>query len=430
MVATFLEVERTSDVAKLVPIETLLAEVPEFGEIKKEFEAFDAELNKDNEGENFEQRKIRIDKLVSGRPSMLKALLKFSTSHCKELVTDAPKVFEEVCHVLFYFLSEIKAANEAKEQDYFALADFLTQTSPLPDLQLEMLSILLNLVPACIPVEESRCEPNEQEEFNKRWGECAAKVFQKILLFAIKNKRGDLFRGRLNKDLFLKWYVDEELFSELLKQSYTLLKQTRDASDQAHQFLLEYLKKKPSEKNLSFAAVVAVLTSEKNSPRGLMEVYSLDAVKQLRNDANLKICYTLLDLVYQGNVQEFKEFVSKPEIRENLEILSLDQDMLLFKIQQLTLLNIGREQPNQDIASVIKRLECDSLENLEKIVEAATCQGLIEALFDYKNQQLEIQKVGLRTFTNAESEWESLAEKLDQWATQSAQISSYCGQQP
>jgi len=428
MSSILLEVERTSDGSKLAPLETFLAEDPKFNEIKEELEKCEKQVEADHEGETLKQRKIRIDQIVIERRSILKTLLNLTTSH--ELVTDAPKVFEEICHVLFFFLSEIKGANEAEEQDYISIAEFLTKASPLPDLQLEMLSILLNLVPACVPVEESRCEPNEQEEFNKRWGDCSAKVFQKILSFAIKNKRGDLFRGRLTKDLFLKWYVDEELFSELLKQSYTLLKQTRDASEQSHRFLLEYLKKKPSEKHLSYQAVVSVLTSPKNSPRGLMEVYTLDAVKQLRNDPNLNICYELLHLVYQGNVQQFKEFVSKPEIQNNLMELSLDQDMLLFKIQQLTLLDIGREQPFNEIDAVIKRLECENLENLEKIVEAATCQGLIEALFDYKNQQLQIQKVGLRTFTNSEREWENLAEKLDNWASHSQQVSQTVGNLP
>lgn len=131
------------------------------------------------------------------------SLIEFLEFACSEtdFITDNPQNLEEICHVLFYFLDDIDDApsQSRKESLFEEIATCLTKTNNLPDLQLEMCSILLNLIPRCDDVATSLLDTKEQKERNRRWGNCRGRVFGIMLKFAEDNNRGELFRGRLTK---------------------------------------------------------------------------------------------------------------------------------------------------------------------------------------------------------------------------------------
>jgi hypothetical protein len=59
-----------------------------------------------------------------------------------------------------------------------------------------------------------------------RWGNCRGRVFGIMLKFAEDNNRGELFRGRLTKNLFDSWLLEDELHASLLLTSYRLFNKT------------------------------------------------------------------------------------------------------------------------------------------------------------------------------------------------------------
>ena len=160
--------------------------------------------------------------------------------------------------------------------------------------------------------------------------------------------------------------------------------------EEAHSFLIELVHKK-KDQGQACSAVVNVLSSKKNSPRDLMEVYSLSAVRNLKNDARLKPLYNLLHILYEGDVAAYKKFLEDDENAQSVEDLSLDKSNIMFKIQQLTLCDLGRDQPLQKLDELQEKLDCDSLFELERVVQAAQQQGLLEALFDFSNNTLRLQ---------------------------------------
>jgi len=405
-----------SELDLLSPFQTALAEVeerhPELLEIVERWATIkDAEVPETKEAR--EARLLEFLQWACGVP---------------ELLSGGAQNLEEISHVLFFFLDELEI-NDVKEEMFQALSDLFTGIQNLPDTQLEMCSILLNLIPRTDDVASSRRPMSDQEAHNRRWGNCKGRVFTRILQFAITVKRGDLFRGRLSKKLYQRWYLEEELYTNLLWSSYQLLRQTRGAKEEAHQFLLEYLRKRPQERSSNaWEAVVHVLASHENSPRALMEVYSLDAVRRLQDIPSFEPVYRLLDLLYQGNVTQYQEFLAVESNRTNVEDLGLDPSDLLFKIQQLTLCDLGREQPLQDLGQLTELLVCENLDQLERVVQAAQQQGLLDALFDYSNNTLRLHKVALRVFTNNADSWEKLASQLDKWSVQTSTIVNYSGQ--
>jgi len=357
-------------------------------------------------------------------------LIEFLVFACTEntLITDNPQNLEEICHVLFYFLYSVEDApsQERKEELYEKLAAWLTSTVKVADLQMEMCSILLNLIPRCDDVAPSLLQPKEQKERNRRWGNCRGRVFAIMLKFAQENNLGELFREILTKSLFESWLLEDELHANLLLGSYRLFNKTSiDAIEEAHQFLLEYLRKRPQESPIAFRAVLNVLASEANSPRALMEVFSLDAVRRLPNNPQYKPIYNLLDLLYQGNVDDYKRFLDTEENLECVKGIGLYPEKIKFKIQQLTLCDLGREEPLQNLEELRIKLDCEDLRQVERVVQAAQQQGLLEALFDYSQNTLRLHKVALRVFTNQQDNWEGLSRKLEHWAVQTKTIRNY-----
>jgi len=410
--AVFLNINEISETELLEPFQEALA-LNENSLPEDILNAWGA-LEDENYTETKEDRNVR--------------LIQFLEYACgaPELLMGDPQNLEEISHILFYFLDNLDL--DVKEPLYEQLAEFFTSIQHNPELQLEMCSILLNLIPRCDDVSTSLLQPHEQEALNRRWGNCRARVFDKILQFAIQSKRGELFRGRLTRELFKSWKLEEEqeLYANLLWSSYQLLKQTRDAKEEAHQFLLEYLKRRPgAEKSIDGAwnAIYHVITSETNSPRALMEVYSLDAVRRLQN-SKWDIFYQLLYLLYQGKVFEYTNFLAQDDNANDLENLGLSETAILFKIQQLTLCDIGREPGGslQDLDELKERLRCESAHELERVVQAAQQQGLLEALFDYSQNTLRLHKVALRVFQNRQECWDELAMKLQQWSHQTSEI--------
>jgi len=422
----FVEVEKVADFDLLVPFQQALAEVEEaskaieqLDQIKKDWIV---KLGKDEQAEE--------EEVVEDEADREKRLIKFLDWCCGEpllLAGDASN-FEEVCHVLFYFLDDIRILDKEnnfspnhseKERLFETIAQFLCTGSHLADHKLEMCSILLNTIPSPDEVSTSRRDREEQQNHNKRWGSCRGRVFRVMLEFAKENKRGDLFRGRLSTELFDSWNVEEDLYTQLIFLSYQILKQTKDAKQEAHKFLLEYLKKRPNDTNLALRAVIDVLASERNCPRDLMEVYSLDAVRRLQNQplSNEYSLYKLLELLYKFDVNAYQQFLAEEGNKAKLNELSLNENNLMFKIQQLTLCDLGRKEPLQKLADLQKALMCDETE-LERIVQAAQQQGLLEALFDYSNKTLRLHKVALRVFRGTPECWKDLSLKLDRWASQ------------
>jgi hypothetical protein len=81
-----------------------------------------------------------------------------------------------------------------------------------------------------------------------------------------------------------------------------------------------------------FLAVVHVLASEANSPRALMEVFSLDAVRRLPNNPQYGPIYNLLELLYQGNVDDYKKFLDTEENLNNVKDIGKSTDSESSKI--------------------------------------------------------------------------------------------------
>jgi len=340
------------------------------------------------------------------------------------LKVETPDQIEAVFHVLFFFLDHCKDCDEQKEELYLQLANLLCSAASFPEKQLEICSTLLNMIPRCDEVPSSRRDHAAQQAHNKRWGNCRGRVFSVMLEFAKEHKQGGLFRGLLSKELFTSWFVEEDLYINLIEASYQLLKQTQDASEEAHSFLIELVHKK-KDQGQACSAVVNVLSSKKNSPRDLMEVYSLSAVRNLKNDARLKPLYNLLHILYEGDVAAYKKFLEVEENSQSVEDLSLDKSNIMFKIQQLTLCDLGRQQPLQKLDELQEKLDCESLFELERVVQAAQQQGLLEALFDFSNNTLRLHKVALRVFRNSPECWNDLSKKLDTWAVQTQTIMNY-----
>jgi len=411
--AVFLEIGKVEDYELLSCFKGAIGENEEK---RGQLDAFIGEWEKTEEEISPEDRELR--------------LIQFLEFACSEtdFITDNPQNLEEICHVLFYFLDDIKDKPERlrKERLHEEIATWLTKTNNLPDLQLEMCSILLNLIPRCDDVSTSRLEAKEQKERNRRWGNCRGRVFSIMLKFAEDNNRGELFRGRLTKKLFDSWLLEDELHASLLLTSYRLFNKTAlDAVEEAHQFLLEYLRKRPQETAEACRAVVHVLASEANSPRALMEVFSLDAVRRLPNNPQYGPIYNLLELLYQGNVDDYKTFLATEENLNNVTDIGLDPEKLKFKIQQLTLCDLGREEPLQNMEGLLEKLDCENIRQVERVVQAAQQQHLLEALFDYSQNTLRLHKVALRVFRNTGENWAGLSHKLQHWATQTQTIRNY-----
>jgi len=409
----FLEIEKVDDHTLLAPLQVVLDDTEEAESLiewKSKWELL--EENKDKA----ETPEDRTKRLIS-------FLLWIVNSKCLLKVENANQI-EEVFHVLFFFLDDLKEAEDQKEDLFWKMANLLCSTASYPEKQLEMCSTLLNMIPRCDEVPSSRRDHAAQQAHNKRWGNCRGRVFAVMLEFAKEHKQGGLFRGLLSKELFLSWFVEEDLYINLIEASYQLLKQTQDASEEAHSFLIELVHKK-KDQGQACSAVVNVLSSKKNSPRDLMEVYSLSAVRNLKNDARLKPLYNLLHILYEGDVAAYKKFLEDDENAQSVEDLSLDKSNIMFKIQQLTLCDLGRDQPLQKLDELQEKLDCDSLFELERVVQAAQQQGLLEALFDFSNNTLRLHKVALRVFRNSPECWDDLSKKLDTWAVQTQTIMNY-----
>lgn len=411
MTSIFLEVEKEEDFNLLNPFSAVLEDTPDgekMHEIKVQWEAL-GEENKEESKDARDQRLTELLTWVCGSKHLLMA--------------ETPQKLEEVCHVLFYFLDDTPLT-DGKEVLFENLARWLFHAPNHPEKQLEMCGILLNLIPECSEVASSRRDPEEQTAHNKRYGNCRGRVFSLMLEFAKDHKQGGLFRGLLSKEMYQKWFLEEDLYITLIDASYNLLKQTQDATWEAHSFLLEHLRKVPQNQTYACYAVVNVLSSEKNSPRDLMEVYSLQAVRSL-NKTKYSPLYDLLRLLYEGNVDDYIAFLEIDENETAIDNLGLDKKEIMFKIQQLTLCDLGREQPLQDLSALQEKIKCESLYELEKVVQAAQRHGLLEALFDYSNNTLRLHKVALRVFRNNQECWEELSNKLQTWSTQTQTIYNF-----
>jgi hypothetical protein len=409
----FIEIEKVDDHSLLSPLQAVLDDTEEAESLvnwKQKWEVIETDKEKT------ESPQERTTRLISFLHWIVKS---------KQLlrVENADKI-EEVFHVLFFFLDDLKESDDEKEVLFFEMANLLCSSASYPEKQLEMCSTLLNMIPRCDEVPSSRRDHAAQQAHNKRWGNCRGRVFSVMLEFAKEYKQGGLFRGLLSKELFTSWFVEEDLYINLIEASYQLLKQTQDASEEAHKFLIELVHKK-KDQGQACSAVVNVLSSKKNSPRDLMEVYSLAAVRNLKNDARLRPLYNLLHILYEGDVAAYKEFLENPENAQSVEDLSLDQNNIMFKIQQLTLCDLGRQQPLQKLDELQEKLSCKSLFELERVVQAAQQQGLLEALFDFSNHTLRLHKVALRVFRNSPECWNGLSKKLDTWAMQTQTILNY-----
>jgi len=407
----FLEVQKVEDHQLLSPLHAVLdgtASVDSLLEWKSNWEKIAG-------GEEKETPKARAERLIK--------FLKWVCTVEDLLKAESANHIEEVCHILFFFLDDFLTDDypSVKEELFETMAKFLCSSASYPEKQLEMCSTLLNMIPRCDEVPSSRRDHATQQAHNKRWGTCRGRVFLHMLEFAKEHKQGGLFRGLLTKDLFQSWYVEEDLYISLIEASYQLLKQTQDASEEAHKFLLELVRKK-KDPGQACSAVVNVLSSKKNSPRDIMEVYSLSAVRGLVGHRGLKRIYNLLHILYEGDVDAYKKFLQDPENAQSVDDLSLDKSNIMFKIQQLTLCDLGREEPLQQLDALQVKLGCNSLFELERVVQAAQQQGLLEALFDFSNNTLRLHKVALRVFRNSPDCWEDLYKKLETWAIQTQTI--------
>lgn len=365
--------------------------------------------------------------IQEGKENILERVINF--------IIDTPLSFEnekfgETCHIAFYFLERLFLLNSKNlKYDKYLLkfANMLTSLKKISaDELLREYSLLFNLVPFCESSSNS-VDETFQNQINIRYGKIRANIMQKMLKFAILYKKGDLFKGRLYYHSFSAWKIDNETLSNLLISSYKLLRQSSNASNVAQEFLLEILKRNNNNitdiyKNIKYiiSIVLHLLESPQNSPKMLIEVYSLDSIRFLKtiDNSRYEILFQLLEMVIYKTVKEFNVFLNLKGNIQKIEMLELNKNDLLFKIQQLTLCDLGKENSLQSFTNLIETLECKTLEKLENIVQISIEQGIIIAKFDFENQKLQIQKVTIRTFKNQEKDWIHFNYKLRNWDCQ------------
>ncbi|ETO10885.1 hypothetical protein RFI_26492, partial [Reticulomyxa filosa] len=241
-----------------------------------------------------------------------------------------------------------------------------TQDDKFAELNLKLLTNLFNYLPNTITNDNNNLRPL---------------VMQRLLSLVLKSPPHiltKLMKGKLEqlKSWIKEWKVKDVTKKILLESAWQVARRNCD-DEMAQYFLIEYLKEWKNTDNvtddvmnIASQAVIAAIASEKINTRTFMELANLHIVREMKENTKYKSkygeLYELLMIVYQGTVQDFKQFVTNNEMI--LKSLGLETDSLLSKMRKLTLCGIGNRLTSIAFSELQQQLHIDTLDDLEELI--------------------------------------------------------------
>jgi len=244
--------------------------------------------------------------------------------------------------------------------------------------------------------------------------ELAPSIFINMLSLVDESGEGEVLKSTFGGlvERVKDWTKNPEEQKEILQLAYRVGKKLGDTKD-AQACLMAYLALHGEAElnNDLYAdasqAIIYALCDPEIDPSMFFQLSLIPCVEALKDSSQYSNLYELFKIMHQGCVDEFLNYMSKPN---SMAALGIVEGNVLEKIRYLTLCTEGLNR-NDDIPLeyLKQKLSLETLEELETMVVQAVRKGLICAKIDHASSSVMIYRSTIRT---CEKDWTALSSQL------------------